>query len=73
VEADRPVIPVTIRGTREILPAHTWLPRRGAITVAIGSPIKPEGTGWQEIVRLRDQVRGEIVRRSGKLAVGCER
>ena len=68
VEADRPVIPVTIRGTREILPAYTWLLRRGVITVAIGSPIKPEGTGWQEMVRLRDQVRGEIVRRSGEPA-----
>jgi len=68
VEAGRPVIPVTIRGTREILPAYTWLLRRGVITVAIGSPIKPEGTGWQEIVRLRDQVRAEIVRRSGEPA-----
>ncbi|MBI3028020.1 MAG: 1-acyl-sn-glycerol-3-phosphate acyltransferase, partial [Candidatus Rokubacteria bacterium] len=70
VETGRPVIPVTIRGTREILPDGTWLPRRGAITVAIGPPIKPEGTGWQEMVRLRDLVRAEIARRSGERPVG---
>ncbi len=70
VETGRPLIPVTIRGTREILPNGTWLPRRGAITVAIGAPMKPEGVGWQEMVRLRDQVRAEICRRSGEPPVG---
>ena len=70
VETGRPLIPVTIRGTREILPNGTWLPRRGAITVAIGAPIKPEGVGWEEMVRLRDQVRAEICRRSGEPPVG---
>ncbi len=73
VETGRPLIPVTIRGTREILPDGTWLPRRGAITVAIGAPIKPEGAGWQEMVRLRDQVRAEICRRSGERPMGGER
>ena len=62
VEAQRPVIPITIRGTREILPAYSWLLRPGAITVVIGTPIKPEGSGWPEIVRLRDLTRAEIAR-----------
>ena len=70
VETGRPLIPVTIRGTREILPDGTWLPRRGAVTVAIGAPVKPEGPGWQEMVRLRDQVRAEICRRSGERPLG---
>jgi 1-acyl-sn-glycerol-3-phosphate acyltransferase len=73
VETGRPLIPVTIRGTREILPDGTWLPRRGAITVTIGAPIKPEGAGWQEMVKLRDRVRAEIARRSGERPVGGER
>jgi 1-acyl-sn-glycerol-3-phosphate acyltransferase len=70
METGRPVIPVTIRGTREILPDGAWLPRRGAITVAIGGAIKPEGAGWQEMVRLRDRVRAEISRRSGERLLG---
>jgi 1-acyl-sn-glycerol-3-phosphate acyltransferase len=70
METGRPLIPVTIRGTREILPDGTWLPRRGAITVVIGAPIKPEGTGWQEMVKLRDRVRAEIARRSGERPLG---
>ena len=70
VEAGRPVIPVTIRGTRDILPADTWLPRRGAITVAVGEPIKPEGSGWPEMVRLMDRVRAEIDNRLGEESRG---
>jgi 1-acyl-sn-glycerol-3-phosphate acyltransferase len=62
VEAQRPVVPIAIRGTREILPAYRWLLRPGAITVVIGTPIKPEGSGWPEIVRLRDLTRAEIAR-----------
>lgn len=65
VEAGCPVIPIALRGTREILPADTWLPRPGRITVAISAPLRPEGEGWREIVRLRDIVRAEIARRCG--------
>jgi len=36
----------------------------------IGAPSKPEGTGWQEMVRLRDQVRAEIARRAGERPLG---
>jgi fatty-acyl-CoA synthase len=66
VETGRPVIPITIRGTRDILPAEQWLPRPGPITVAVSPPIRPEGRGWQDMVRLRDQARAEIARRSGE-------
>jgi fatty-acyl-CoA synthase len=66
VEARCPVVPIAIRGTRDILPADTWLPRRGRITVVIGVPIRPEDTGWREMVRLRDAVRAEIARGSGE-------
>jgi 1-acyl-sn-glycerol-3-phosphate acyltransferase len=62
VEADCPVVPVAIRGTRAILPAGAWLPRRGPITVAIGAPLTPRRSDWREIVRLRDAVRAEIAR-----------
>jgi 1-acyl-sn-glycerol-3-phosphate acyltransferase len=61
-----PVVPITIRGARTILPADTWLPRPGPLTVAIGAPIAPEKDGWPAMVRLRDRTRAEIVRRSGE-------
>jgi fatty-acyl-CoA synthase len=60
VEANCPVIPIAILGTREILPAERWLPRRGPVTVSVGRPIQPEGEGWREIVRLRDLARAAI-------------
>ena len=60
VETGRPVVPVAIRGTRHILPAFAWLLRPGRITVTIGEPLRPEGTDWREIVRLRDEARAFI-------------
>jgi fatty-acyl-CoA synthase len=73
VETGVPVIPVTIRGTREVLPADEWLPRPGPLTVAVGAPLRPEGTGWQDIVRLRDQARSGIARRSAEPLVEAPR
>jgi 1-acyl-sn-glycerol-3-phosphate acyltransferase len=63
VEAGCPVVPVAIRGTRAILPAGAWLPRRAPITVTLGVPVAPRQSDWREIVRLRDAVRAAIGRR----------
>jgi 1-acyl-sn-glycerol-3-phosphate acyltransferase len=61
VEAGRPIIPITLRGTRTVLPDGTWLLRRSSIDVAIGAPLVPTAQGWPEMVRLRDLARAEIV------------
>ena len=63
VEAGCPVVPIAILGTREVLPPERWVPRRAAVTVSVGRPIRPEGQGWREIVRLRDLVRASIAAR----------
>ena len=63
VDVRCPVIPVAIRGTREILPAYEWLLWPGPITISIGTPIRPEDGGWKEMVRLRDAARADIARR----------
>ena len=63
VDARCPVIPLAIRGTREILPAYEWLLWPGPITISIGTPIRPEDGGWKEMVRLRDAARADIARR----------
>jgi fatty-acyl-CoA synthase len=63
VDARCPVIPIALRGTREILPAYERLLRPRPITISIGSPIRPVDGGWKEMVRLRDTARAEIARR----------
>ncbi len=66
METGLPVVPIGLRGTREVLPEDTWLARPGRITVAIGPPMKVEGRGWPEMVRLRDLARVEIARLAGE-------
>jgi 1-acyl-sn-glycerol-3-phosphate acyltransferase len=65
-EASRPICPISIRGTRQILWPDSWMPRRGSVDVVIGEPILPQGTDWREITRLRDAARAEIARRCGE-------
>ena len=43
VKANRPVVPVTLIGSRQLLPAGAWRLRRGTIDVVIGRPIPIEG------------------------------
>jgi 1-acyl-sn-glycerol-3-phosphate acyltransferase len=66
VETGRPIVPIALRGTRRVLPAGTWLFRRGPIDVIIGAPLVPAGQGWQEMVRLRDEARAIIAHASGE-------
>lgn len=65
-EAGCPIIPIGLRGTREFLPDGTWLPKRGPITISIGAPILPQGSGWQDTISLRDLARTEIARLAGE-------
>lgn len=66
-EAGLPVVPLAIRGTRSILRAESWFPRRGAITVVVGEALYPgNGERWMEAVRLRDETRRCILRHCGE-------
>jgi 1-acyl-sn-glycerol-3-phosphate acyltransferase len=60
VEAGRPLVPVHLEGTRHIWPTGWHLVRPGRITVVIGEPLVPEGTGWPEMVRLRERARESL-------------
>ncbi len=68
VDTGCPVVPVGIRGTRDILPAGTWLPRPGPVTITVGEALPPKGTGWLEMVRLRDSARAAIAAAVGERA-----
>ena len=68
-QADIPVVPIAIRGTRSILRSDSWFPRPGGITITIGAAIEPgvsPGTGrsdvWQGALSLRSRARAHVVR-----------
>lgn len=61
-----PVVPVAIRGTRSILRAQSWFPRRGAVQVVIARPIVPQGRDWASALKLRDGARKAILTYSGE-------
>lgn len=65
--AGAPVVPVAIRGTREVLPAGAWLPRRGSIAVEIGAPLAPPSRPAADVfaaaVQLRGAARASIAQR----------
>ncbi|HJV26766.1 MAG TPA: AMP-binding protein [Aromatoleum sp.] len=65
-DARLPVLPLTIRGTRTILPDGVWLPRRGSVALTIGRPIAPRGSDWSAAVALRDAARKEILAHCGE-------
>jgi 1-acyl-sn-glycerol-3-phosphate acyltransferase len=54
------VVPVAIRGARNVVGNESWLPRRTRIEVIIRPPIPPSGERWQDALRMRDTARREI-------------
>jgi 1-acyl-sn-glycerol-3-phosphate acyltransferase len=52
-----PVVPAALRGSRSLLRAEQWLPRRSPITVTLGEPLLPAGSGWSDALALRDGAR----------------
>lgn len=58
--AGRPIVPVTLRGTRQMLPSDARLLRRSRLSVTVHPAIYPRGRGWDEALRLRDEARAQI-------------
>ena len=65
-EANLPIFPGVIRGTRSMLRGDQWFPRRASVSVEIGEPIWPSGTDFASLVRLRDEVRKSVLSRCGE-------
>ncbi len=61
-EVGVPVVPVAVRGTRDLLRAYDWLLRRTPIAVTVGPPLEPAGGGdtWSRALQLRDCARAWI-------------
>ena len=66
VRAGIPVVPVTILGSRGVLPRDSWQVTPGPISLVVDSPIAPTGAdgpnGTVAELRLRDSVREVILR-----------
>ena len=65
-DAGVPIVPVGIRGSRDVVRPGGRLPRHGAVRVAVGDPIAPAGRGWAATLALRDQARTAILTLSGE-------
>ena len=69
-EANLPVLPSTIRGTRSLLRSDQWFPRRVTVIVEIGEPVMPSGTDFASMLQLRDEVRKSVLSRCGEPDLG---
>ncbi len=72
-QAGRPVVPITIRGTRSMLRGDQWFPRRAAVSVTVGWPLHPDGRDFAAAVRLRDAARAVILAQCGEPDLAEER
>ncbi len=69
-EADLPVYPGVLRGTRSMLRSDQWFPRWGPIAVEVAEPINPSGTDFASVLELRQRVREVILAGCGEPDLG---
>jgi len=60
-----PIVPVGIRGTRQVLAKGAVLVRSGDVSVSVGVPLEVDATGQNERERLREAVRAAFAELSG--------
>ena len=68
--ANCPIVPIGIRGTRDILRAGSYRPYPGTVRVVIGAPIAPAGIDFGARVALRNEVRAAIAVLCGESIIG---
>ena len=79
-EAAVAVVPIAIRGTRSILRADSWFPRKGAVSLVVGDPIdtqrilaENDDHRWNTAIDLRDHSRDWILRHCAEPDLSHER
>ncbi len=78
VETGTPIVPVAIRGARQVLRDGSPLPKPGPIHLWVGHRLATEGSDWRSAVALRDAASEAIAAHSGEprldiVAAGPER
>ena len=68
VAAGVPIVPIAIHGSRSMLRAGSWFPRRGEVTLTVGEPLKSSNQGgdWAAALELRDGARAHILNYCGE-------
>ncbi len=66
VETGTPIIPVAVRGARQVLRDGSRLPKPGPIHVWVGGRLALEGPDWRHTVALRDAAAETIAAHSGE-------
>lgn len=61
IRAGAPIIPVSITGSREVLPKGSLRIRPGSIRVVLGAPIPTAGRKTEELAELMEEVRRAIL------------
>ena len=59
-DAGVPLVPLALHGTRSLLRAGTWLPRRVPVELRLLPPRRPAGAGWDAALAVRDAVRSAL-------------
>src|SRR4029078_10653343 len=65
-EAELPILPGIIRGTRTILRSNQWFPRWSPVSVRIEKQVRPCGTDFPSLLKFRDHVRNVILAHCGE-------
>ena len=65
-KAGVPVVPVAIRGSRELMRGDRFQPRLGQASITIGPLLAPRGDDWKSAVQLRDAAQTYILNHSGE-------
>jgi 1-acyl-sn-glycerol-3-phosphate acyltransferase len=66
IAAGVPIVPIGIRGARDVMPRGSLILRRGPVTVEIGAPIPTIGLVSADRDVLSERVRNEVARLSGQ-------
>lgn len=76
-EANVPIVPIIIRGSRSILRSDSWFPRHSPISISIGEPIYPsqsaESDTWSTAITLRKLVRNRMLAEVGEPDLAYEK
>jgi 1-acyl-sn-glycerol-3-phosphate acyltransferase len=61
IRAGVPLVPMCLKGTREVLPFGSGQIRKGTVTMRIGDPIPTDGASDRDRARLTEELRHRIV------------
>lgn len=60
LESGAPIVPVSVRGTYELMPRTTWRIRGGPVRIVFHEPVEVAGSGPETIPALMERVRAAI-------------